>query len=374
MLKPIVVPLVFALIAAGVTAGYRPASAAATHSVSQIAGLNNAMYAYGSSANRQKITGRSVASPNRPIVYSDGAATTLGTLPGFAHSQGYDVNDAGQVVGWASNAIGFGYDPADRAFVYSGGTMTQLPVLPGNGFTHAYSINNGGTIVGSSGGNHPYKFNVGDAALTPLAFPAGGAGAGRAMSINTAGDIVGFEFASATTPTRRPILWDGGVTPIALPLPPGANTAHPSIINDAGVIAGTAFFGTAVRGYYYDAAGTPVDMGSLGPSFTSTEVFDINSSYDAVGSAWSSTTFTLSPFLYRDGTMVDLNTLLPAGSGWVLTRAISINDLGEIIGTGTFNGSPSGFKLTPIPEPAVLVSLVVITTAALLRRRHGRGR
>jgi hypothetical protein len=68
--------------------------------------------------------------------------------------------------------------------------------------------------------------------------------------------------------------------------------------------------------------------------------------------------------------MVNLNTLLPAGSGWVLHRAFSIDDLGEIIGTGTFNGSPSGFKLTPVPEPAALFTIIPLTTLALLRRRR----
>ena len=48
---------------------------------------------------------------------------------------------------------------------------------------------------------------------TQLAFPAGGGGGGYAMDINTPGDIVGWEY--TTFPNTRPILWDGGVTPIA---------------------------------------------------------------------------------------------------------------------------------------------------------------
>jgi hypothetical protein len=44
------------------------------------------------------------------------------------------------------------------------------------------------------------------------------------------------------------------------------------------------------------------------------------------------------PFLYtpEDG-VVDLNTLLPLGSGWVLSMAYDINDYGQIVGKG-FNG------------------------------------
>jgi hypothetical protein len=280
------------------------------------------------------------------------------------------VNDTGQAVGWAGNSLALGSHSGERAFVHNGGTMTQLPVLPGAGYTHAYAINNTGTVVGVSGNNQPYKFSIGDTTLTQLAFPAGSGGGGRAHDVNSAGDIVGFDY--TTFPQQRPVFWDNGVTPVGLPLPAGATSAQAHIINDAGVIAGTAFYGVGIgtRGFYYDAAGTPVDMGTLGPGFLTHEVFDINSSRDAIGRAFNNTTFAFAPFLYRDGTLVNLNSLLPAGSGWVLQRPISITDAGEIIGIGTFNGTPSGFRLTPVPEPTALVSLAVTSLAAAIRRRR----
>ena len=45
--------------------------------------------------------------------------------------------------------------------------------------------------------------------------------------------------------------------------------------------------------------------------------------------------------------MVDLNTLLPADSGWVLLSANAINDAGQIVGEGTLDGEPRAFLLTP---------------------------
>ena len=55
--------------------------------------------------------------------------------------------------------------------------------------------------------------------------------------------------------------------------------------------------------------------------------------------------------------MTDLNSLLPANSGWVLYDAQSINYAGQIVGTGWYNGQYQTYLLNPIPEPA---------TAALL--------
>jgi probable HAF family extracellular repeat protein len=45
--------------------------------------------------------------------------------------------------------------------------------------------------------------------------------------------------------------------------------------------------------------------------------------------------------------MTDLNSLIPAGSGWVLTSARGINDAGQIVGTGTISGVQHAFLLTP---------------------------
>lgn len=46
--------------------------------------------------------------------------------------------------------------------------------------------------------------------------------------------------------------------------------------------------------------------------------------------------------------MSDLNSFLPANSGWELFIANGINERGQIIGTGRFNGQNRGFLLTPM--------------------------
>jgi probable HAF family extracellular repeat protein len=45
--------------------------------------------------------------------------------------------------------------------------------------------------------------------------------------------------------------------------------------------------------------------------------------------------------------MVDLNTLLPLNSGWVLMEANDINDNGQITGYGLHNGVGRAFRLSP---------------------------
>jgi len=42
-------------------------------------------------------------------------------------------------------------------------------------------------------------------------------------------------------------------------------------------------------------------------------------------------------FMWKNGTGIDLNTLIDSASGWVLLSAKTINDSGQIVGYGTYN-------------------------------------
>jgi hypothetical protein len=69
--------------------------------------------------------------------------------------------------------------------------------------------------------------------------------------------------------------------------------------------------------------------------------------------------------------MYDLNTLIRDGSGWQLEEAAAINDLGQIVGYGYYDGEKRAFLLTPIPEPSVagLFGLAFLVVMRRLRRR-----
>jgi hypothetical protein len=79
--------------------------------------------------------------------------------------------------------------------------------------------------------------------------------------------------------------------------------------------------------------------------------------------------------------MIDLNSLIAPGSGWVLESATAVNDSGQIAGNGIIDGQEHAFLLTPehdsvsltaVPEPSSILLAaggVALSGARLGRRR-----
>ena len=124
-----------------------------------------------------------------------------------------------------------------------------------------------------------------------------------ANSVNTSGVIVGQSDGSSTQGHWHAVLW---------------NTSQK--IQDLGVLAG----GTYSIAYGVNDSSVVVGYGNL-----------FNNAPRAM--RWTS-----------GGGMKDLNSLIPAGSGWVLINANSINNVGQITGYGTKNGHNHAFMLTPV--------------------------
>ena len=86
--------------------------------------------------------------------------------------------------------------------------------------------------------------------------------------------------------------------------------------------------------------------------------YGINTPGQIVGSMENSTTHAEHAFLYNNGQMTDLNTLISPTSGWTLQATSGNNDSGQIVGMGVDpNGHTEGFLLSPIPEPSMIALL-----------------
>ena len=71
--------------------------------------------------------------------------------------------------------------------------------------------------------------------------------------------------------------------------------------------------------------------------------FGVNSALQVVGSSLTADNATTHAFLWQNGSMVDLNQLLPYGLGWNLVEARAINEEGDVVGWGGINDQEHAF-------------------------------
>jgi probable HAF family extracellular repeat protein len=262
-------------------------------------------------------------------------------LAGGGSSTGHDVNASGVVVG-EEGVRGHSY--VAFPFMWSRDGYAHI----GDGQGRANAINDAGTITGTLGDtlDTGYAFTWRDGVLTDLD-PAGLWGYSEGMAINAAGDIVGavgriWQEAGVMT------YFDGVMSDLGSF---GGAHAKATGVNVHREICGTIFtpiYWRPVPFVLKNGILTPI--GGL-PDMNAVDAAAINDGGWVVGTArprgpdWQ----ILRAYLWHDGEIVDLNDrIAEGGDGWVLERATSINNRGEVVGRGTRFGESAAFKLTPL--------------------------
>ena len=315
-------------------------------------------YAHGINSSGQ-VAGSTVTSGQesniRAFLYSRGLMKQLGTLGGI-RSEASALNDAGQVVGHSTIA-GSSSAQEMNAFLYQDGVMTSLGTLPQDTGSFGFNINNSGQVVGASYKNvvnnstfppvtvrfeHAFLYSGG--VMQDLSALLGGAHS-RASGINDSGVVVGrFVFREDLPGCPHPFLYSGG-TMTDLGALSGFPCSEAVAVNNFGEVIGVSRTqDTRSSRFFLYRGGVMHDLGNLGDR--GSHASDINNAGQIVGAIapGGGTSFA---FLYSDGTLLDLNSLIPAGSGWTLGSASNINDAGQIVGSGVHNGARRAYLLTP---------------------------
>ncbi len=273
-------------------------------------------------------------------IYSNGTLTDLGTL-GSTYSWGLGINDDTTVVGYSMVS-----SLVIHAFEWSNGSM-QLMDPGGYNFSRANAINHLGDTVGILNGffggfQTTLRGYVTTGGL-PTVLDTFGGTESRAEDINDHGQITGM--ARNANGQIRGFLHDTGVMNDIGDL--GDTYCWPLAINDKASIVGRARIpGGLYRAFRHDGA-SPQDLGTLGGA--ESEARDINNRGEIVGQAEDALGNQRAFHLFR-GRMRDLNELVHPSFGWMLTGAGAINELGQILGTGRFQGVRHAYLLTPIRE------------------------
>jgi probable HAF family extracellular repeat protein len=231
------------------------------------------------------------------------------------------INDHGHIVGAIDDDGSLFYD----GILWANGSRTALGDL-GGGSTRPADINNAGQIVGTSttsvelGASHAFLWQNG--VMTDLGLLRSDDQDSAASAINADGVIVGTSerLDENTSVDYRPFVWENGVMS-AIPTP--SHEAYATDINDAGVVVGLMRTSGAASPYH----------------------------------AW----------IYANGVVTNLNSLITSGSGLHVAYANAINNNGQIAGVAfDAQGQAHGVLLTPCssscdpPPPPPVVPTISI--------------
>jgi probable HAF family extracellular repeat protein len=333
------------------------------------------------------------------VLWKDSKIINLGTLGGNQSGAGA-VNDRGEVVGAALNSTTdpfpsrppyfdfffLGNGTESHAFLWRHGTMQDLGTLGGPD-SAAFLVNQNGEVAGASdvdfnvnpvtGGPtvHPFLWEHGKMIDLVAGAPSSmfGGTYGIAAWLNERGQVLGTMNLTGDA-TWHSFLWDKGVI-ADLGTLGGTNTTA-QWLNSAGHASGKSDVTalcmacapdnqkqlhhpflwkddvmTDLGLLYADTAGTAYSVNAKDQAVGVTLPCDkVNPDDSCEGPIYHS-------FLWENGSMVDLQTLVLPGSGVTLScancgaGAFNINDRGEITGQGALsNGDTRAFLLIPCDE------------------------
>jgi probable HAF family extracellular repeat protein len=305
----------------------------------------------------------------------------LGTLPGGSYSGANSINNRGEVVGWSNSGAGTTGMLHTQAVLWRKGSIRALTIPDGTFLSCATRINDRGQVlivpeahaavnsaidvimpsyvllwqegktvpvdISSANGLDNRGRVAGQGRGTRAAVWSGGrqeAVGGLpdnrvsiAYDVNDAGDIVGSAPTEDGKTSHAFLFSKGALTDLGIP--PGLVSSQAQAVNNRGQVLVWAYTPTGHAQAFLWEAGRYTAL--CKPGEEDIWAYGLNNKGQAVGSAGGRA------FLWTDGKRWDLNTLARNKPGWTLTEARSINEKGQIVGTGTVNGKERAFLLNP---------------------------
>jgi hypothetical protein len=294
-----------------------------------------------------------LTSPTGAVVWFAGQTTSVPLGTGSTGAVG--INSFGDVSG---------YYRSNRAAARINGATVDL-----SGYaTQASGIainDNRSVLIQASSGQGTFLYRNGNAVAL-----SGPQGRVYATGLNNSDHVVGLIQPSDGINFVACTWVNGSFTNITPPNVPSDTQGAALGINDAGAIVGEYEIFHGMQPWLRSASGQYTLLGQP-PSNDLVNPLDINSSNQVVGF------YRQSAGGYRavawDGTVAVPLTAYVNQPGWVLELATGINDSGQIVGMGEFEGLTHAFLLTPVPAPASLCVFVLGACAIGRRRRAGAG-
>jgi probable HAF family extracellular repeat protein len=287
--------------------------------------------------------------PDLPFVWTPSQGlVTLTPPPGIGNGAARDgVNGlvVGSMGGNVSPLLGLLYD----------GAFQELETMPDGNFSQAWAIAlNGPTVVGTWGNNltGPLHGIIWQGETTIDFGPIAGTRSSRLNDINEELQTVGWIGSSLADAIAVRYDITGGALEVLGPIP-GGYTSEGNAINSVGQVTGGGRLpnpagGLPLKQVFVHLNDQIINLGGM-PEFDLNAGTAINDDGIVVGRSWGfrGDVNTSHAFIYNDG-FADLNDLIPAKSGVVVTAAWAIDNQGHIAANGEIGNHKIGLLLTPV--------------------------
>ena len=264
----------------------------------------------------------------------------LGSLGG-RDAFGTDINEAGEVTGWAQTG-----DGAQHAFLARRGRpMKDLGTLGGDSFGR--DINDAGVITGDShiaagGPDHAFRIRKGQSMVDLGTL---GGDVSNAVAINNAGQITGLSVTDDGS--TRPFIVGAGQPMRVIELPPGSVNGRGEAINSGGWVAGTWVNTDSFVRCFAAAPDAPAgDLGTLGGGFCFAS--DINDSGAVTGDSGNADGFSRAFIAVPGQPITDLGTV-----GGSTSIGFAINNRGEVTGESRDPTGENRAFLASLDQPMI---------------------
>jgi probable HAF family extracellular repeat protein len=266
--------------------------------------------------------------------------TEIGSLGGTQGSftNWGSVNDSGQVTGYSY----LSGSQTSTAFIYANGTIQSLGA---SGTSQGYGINDSGQVAGASGTCGFVTVEGVIEELNNLLAKCGAqaADSSTGVAINSAGNVAGYS--SFTGGYVHAVYFAAGRIKDLGTL--GGNSSYAYGVNSSGQVTGYSETAAGANHAFITHAGGLTDLGTLGGD--SSVGYAINASGLVTGSSQIAGNAATHPFLFNKGVMHNLG-----GLGGTAGVGLAINSSGEVVGYATV---PSGHSRAFLFTGGKLVNL-----------------
>jgi uncharacterized membrane protein len=289
-------------------------------------------------------------SRQRAYFYTNGVATFQGFGLGTTNSGANGINNLDQSVGWYEDLTGVhAFISSDCSTLLDMGVgVNNYPAAPSQ-WNGAAGINDAGQIVGARNSSLIRAYLIANGQTNNLPTLGNPTDTSIAVAISQGCGVAYNVFTTNYGLYQHACLYTTNGGQFLIPTPPNMNS-YAYGINDSNQVVGY-FRGTnspyVYEAFFYD--GTIVT--NIGGPITNGYAFayGVNNYGQVVGAIINTNLVPpLSPFIFDESNgLANLNNMLPPGSGWGLGAPMAINDAGQIVGSGGYNGKPHGYLLTP---------------------------